>query len=89
MDTSVISEDHAKAIRKAYAVIRNLNEEKKSISEDIREEKIEIAKNTEISVKDINYIFKVMNDRENGNFSEDNISIAKAVQGDSSLPTDN
>lgn len=89
MDTSVISEDHAKVIRKAFAVIRNLDEEKKSISEDIREEKIEVAKKVEMSVKDVNSVFKVMHDRENGTFSEDNINIAIAVQGDSSLPTDN
>ena len=67
-------------IKKTYKSLKMLTEQKKSISEDIREEKLECSKKTGMSVKDINNIMKVLRARESGDYSEDYVKIAKAVE---------
>jgi hypothetical protein len=68
-------------IKKTYKSLKMLQEQKKSISEDIREEKLECSKKTGMSVKDINNIMKVLHARESGDYSEDFVKIAKMVEG--------
>jgi hypothetical protein len=68
-------------IKKTYKSLKMLTEQKKSISEDIREEKLECSKKTGMAVKDINNIMKVLHARESGDYSEDYVKIAKAVEG--------
>jgi len=67
-------------IKKTYKSLKMLQEQKKSISEDIREEKLECSKKSGMSVKDINNIMKVLHARESGDYSEDYVKIAKAVE---------
>lgn len=80
-DPTMIDDKSIDEIRKAYSKIKNLDEEKKGISSDIREIKINASKKTSLTVKDLNNIFKVLQSREKGDFSEDYIKIAQAVEG--------
>lgn len=84
-DTSLIDDDSAKVLKKTFTVVKTLQEERKSISEDIREEKIAASKKTEMTVKDINLVFKILMAREKGEYSEEYLKIAKAVEGVSSI----
>ena len=81
MDISKIDESVIKSIRRTYDIIKNLKEEKRSIVEDISEEKKELSKNVGLSVKDLNFIFKIIESREKGEFSDDYLKIAKSVEG--------
>ena len=67
-------------IRRSFNAIKAMAEEKKSISEDIREEKQQCAKKTGVSVRNLNSLFKIMNAREKGEYSNDLIKIAEAVE---------
>lgn len=80
-DPTMIDEKSIEEIRKTYGKIKVLDEEKKSLSEDIREIKINTSKKTGLTVKDLNNIFKVLTAREKGDFNEDYIRIAQAVEG--------
>jgi uncharacterized protein (UPF0335 family) len=80
-DPTMIDEKSIEEIRKTYGKIKVLDEEKKSLSEDIREIKISTSKKTGLTVKDLNNIFKVLTAREKGDFNEDYVRIAQAVEG--------
>jgi hypothetical protein len=76
-----LNQEAIQAVRKSYSAVKTLKEERKSMSEDISEEKKDCAKKSGMAVKDLNAIFKILENRENGNFSEDYVTIAKAVEG--------
>lgn len=78
-DVEWINEESLDEIKKAYSHINALNEEKKSISEDIREEKLKLSKKTQLKVKDLNEIFKLMQKIDTEDYNEENVQIAKAV----------
>jgi len=80
-DPTMIDEKSIEEIRKTFSKIKVLDEEKKSLSEDIREIKISTSKKTGLTVKDLNNIFKVLVAREKGDFNEDYVRIAQAVEG--------
>ena len=86
METGRLDEKSIKDFKKTFNIIKNLKEEKKSISEDIAEEKKELSKKTSLPVKDINSILKILEEREKGEYSEDYIKIAKSVEGISAPP---
>ena len=77
----MINEDAIKDIRKGWDRIKILNEEMRSMREDIAEEKKEISKKTGIKVKSLNRIFKYTEQKEKGDWSEDDIEIAEKVAG--------
>lgn len=85
-NASDFNEEAIQAIRKSYSAIKTLKEEKKSISEDISEEKKDCSKKSGMSAKDLNAVFKILENREKGDFSEDYLSIAKAVEGIAAAP---
>lgn len=78
-DVEWINEEGLDEIKKSYSHIRALSEEKKSISEDIREEKLKLSKKTQLKVNDLNEVFKLMEKIDADKFSEENLQIAKAV----------
>lgn len=78
---SDLGKDSIEQIRKSYSTIKTLQEEKKSISEDIREEKLDCSKKTGLSVKDINGIMKMLHSRESGEYSDDYVRISKQIEG--------
>ena len=53
-------------LKRTFNAIKGLEEEKKSIGEDIKEEKIACSKKTGIDVKDINTIFRLVKMNEKG-----------------------
>ena len=61
-----ISDLNIKVIETTYNAIRTLDEEKKSISEDIKEEKTKCCKETGIKASDLNDILKLLKLREGG-----------------------
>lgn len=61
-----MSDQEIKVIETTYNAIRTLEEEKKSISEDIKEEKAKCVKDTGIKTKDLNNIFKLLKLQESG-----------------------
>ena len=75
----LLNVEHLKDMKKSYSIISNLQEERKSISEDIREEKIKLSKITGLAVKDINSIMKFVKDMDSEKYSEDDHVIAKAL----------
>lgn len=78
---SELNEEAINAIRKTYSTMNTLDEEKKSISEDIREEKQQCAKASGLSVRQLNGLFKILKAREKGEFDEDLVNMARAVEG--------
>lgn len=76
----IANEESLGEIRRTFSAIKAMTEEKKSISEDIREEKQQCAKKTGMSVRNLNSLFKIMAAREKGEYSSDLIEIAKAVE---------
>jgi len=76
-----INEDMVNSIRKTYSTIKTLEEEAKSINEDKREEKQKCAKDSGLTVRQLNGLFKILKAREKGEFDEELVSIAKAVEG--------
>jgi len=61
-----MSDADIKIIQTTYNAIRTLDEEKKSIGEDIKEEKAKCIKDTGIKPKDLNNIFKLLKLQEDG-----------------------
>jgi hypothetical protein len=68
-------------IRAGWNRIKLLKEERKSMSEDISEEKKELSKKTGIKVRDLNRIFKYTEQKEKGDWSEYDVDIAERVAG--------
>jgi uncharacterized protein (UPF0335 family) len=60
------SDADIKVIETTYNAIRTLEEEKRSMSEDIKEEKAKAVKETGIKMKDLNNIFKLLKLQEKG-----------------------
>lgn len=56
----------AEELKRTYNAINSLLEEKKSISEDIKEEKIACSKKTGLDIKDVNTIFRLVKMNEKG-----------------------
>lgn len=79
----IANEELLGEIRRTFNAIKAMNEEKKSMSEDIREEKQACSKKTGISIRSLNSLMKIMSARDKGEFSEDLIAIAKAVEDSS------
>jgi uncharacterized protein YaaN involved in tellurite resistance len=77
---TLFNEESIEALRKTYSAVKALREERKSISEDISEEKKDCAKKTGMQVKDLNAVFKILESRENGTYSEDYVKIARAIE---------
>lgn len=63
---NMLSDAEIKVVETTYNAIRTLEEEKKSISEDIKEEKAKCVKDTGIKTKDLNNIFKLLKLQEKG-----------------------
>lgn len=61
-----LDDQQVKVIETTYNQIKVLDEEKKSIAEDIRDEKQKASKETGVAVKDMNSIFKLLKMRESG-----------------------
>ena len=61
-----LSEESLKKIQTTYNAIQTLDEEKKSISEEISDEKKSCANDAGIKVKELNNLFKVLKMRESG-----------------------
>ena len=76
---SLLNVEHLGDMKKSYSIISQLKEERNSISEDIREEKIKLSKKTGLAVNDINSIMKFVGDMDNEKYSEDDHTIAKAL----------
>lgn len=83
-DEQTLKEDDIQEIKRAYNAIKAFQEEKKSIQEDIREEKLACSKKTGLPVKFINGIMKTIAAREKGDYDDSYIKIAKQVEGISS-----
>lgn len=75
----MINEEAIDDIRKGWDRIKNLKEEARSIAEDIGEEKKEISKKTGIKVRDLNKIFKFVEAKEKGDWSEEDVLIADKI----------
>ena len=60
-------------IRKGWDKIKILQEEMRSMREDIGEEKKEIAKKSGIKVRELNKIFKIVADKEKGEWDDDDV----------------
>lgn len=75
----MINEDAVEDIRKGWDRVKILKEEMKSMREDIAEEKKEISKKSGIKVRDLNKIFKYVEAKEKGDWSEDDIMIADKI----------
>ena len=86
-DQRPLSEEDIQELRRAYNAIKAFQEEKKSIAEDIREEKVQCSKKIGLPVKMINGIFKMIASRENGDYDDSYLRIAKAVEGISNPPS--
>ena len=80
-NTDLLDDKTVEAIKKAYSQMKSLEDEKKTLGEEIREIKVKCSKESGFTVKDINGIFKTMKAREDGSYSEDYNKIAKAVMG--------
>ncbi len=63
---NLLNDQEIKIIETTYNAIRTLDEEKKSISEDIKEEKAKCTKDTGVKAKDLNNIFKLLKLQESG-----------------------
>jgi uncharacterized protein (UPF0335 family) len=61
-----LSEQELKKIQTTYNAIQTLDEEKKTISQEISDEKKGCANEIGIKVKELNNLFKVLKMRENG-----------------------
>lgn len=61
-----LNDQEIKIIETTYNAIRTLEEEKKSIGEDIKEEKAKCCKDTGIKAKDLNNIFRILKLQESG-----------------------
>ena len=61
-----LNDQEIKIIETTYNAIRTLEEEKKSIGEDIKEEKAKCVKDTGIKAKDLNNIFRLLKLQESG-----------------------
>ena len=85
-DFNQLNEEAVEHIKKTYSIVKALDEDRKSVSEDIRDAKIKCSKQTGMTVKDINGIVKILRSRENGSYSEDYVKIAKAVEGIAVIP---
>ena len=85
-ERSAINEDDIQEIKRAYSAIKTFQEEKTSIAEDIREEKLQCSKKTQLPVKFINGIMKVIASRESDDYDESFVDIAKRVEEASVLP---
>ena len=53
-------------LKRTFNAIKGLEEERKSIGEDIKEEKVACSKKTGLDVKDINTIFRLVKMNEKG-----------------------
>jgi len=56
----------AEELKRTYNAVNSLLEERKSIGEDIKEEKIACSKKTGLDVKDVNTIFRLVKMNEKG-----------------------
>lgn len=56
----------AEELKRTYNAVNSLLEEKRSIGEDIKEEKIACSKKTGIDIKDVNTIFRLVKMNEKG-----------------------
>lgn len=77
--SNLLNTEHLGDMKKSYSIISQLKEERNSISEDIREEKIKLSKKTGMAVSDINSIMKFVGDMDSEKYSEDDHIIAKAL----------
>ena len=80
-ERKTLNDEDIQEIRRAYSAIKAFQEEKKSIAEDIREEKLQCSKKTGLPVKYVNGIMKTLEAREKGDFDDSYVSIAKQVEG--------
>ena len=56
----------AEELKRTYNAVNSLLEEKRSIGEDIKEEKIACSKKTGLDIKDVNTIFRLVKMNEKG-----------------------
>ncbi len=56
----------AEELKRTYNAVNSLLEEKRSIGEDIKEEKIACSKKTCLDIKDVNTIFRLVKMNEKG-----------------------
>jgi len=61
-----LKDEQIKFIETTYNAIRTLEEEKKSIGEDIKEEKAKCSKETGVKASELSDIFKLLKLREKG-----------------------
>ncbi len=61
-----LTDQQIKVIETTYNALRTLEEEKKSISEDMKEEKAKCSKETGVKASDLNDILKLLKLRDNG-----------------------
>ena len=61
-----LQDDQIKVLETTWNAIRTLEEEKKSINEDIKEEKAKCSKETGLKAEDVNGIFKMLKQRDSG-----------------------
>lgn len=78
-EVDMINEEAISDIRKGWDRVKVLQEERRSMSEDIAEEKKEISKKTGIKVSDLNKIFKFVEAKENGDWSDEDVLIADKI----------
>lgn len=80
IELNELNEEKLRKIKETYSVIKTLKEEKKSLSEDISEEKKDCAKKTGLQVRDLNSVMKILDAREKGDFSEDSLEVVRALE---------
>lgn len=79
-EKTVLNVDDIQEIKRAWSAIKAFQEEKKSIAEDIREEKLQCSKKAGLPVKYINGVMKVLAARESDDYDDNYIEIAKEVE---------
>lgn len=62
----MVDQQVGEELKRTFNAIKGLEEERRSIGEDIKEEKVACSKNTGLDVKDINTIFRLVKMNEKG-----------------------
>ena len=76
-----LNKEGIEEIRKGWDRIKILQEEMRSMREDIGEEKKEIAKKTGIKVRELNRIFKIVAEKEKGEWDDEDVELADQIAG--------
>lgn len=77
----MIDANMVEEIKRVYSSVKNLDAEKKSIAEDIKEEILSSAKKLNVEAKVVNAIIKLIKAKEKGDDPTEYEHIAAAVLG--------